>query len=1639
MRLLGVVGLLAVLLWTGCIQAAIDLAGLPTHVGAGQDELRLAASQARCERDWERALSLCADILQQAPGDGWALREIVKVALHRNDIVELHTALAAGDRSAIPQRADLGDADLEFLLGVCCYHLSSLATARTHFERALELRPDMPWAHFLLFETEVAMLLPRSIWEPHLTTFLSDPRTVAYGLLRMASDTPRELFGELADEAKALLRPSVGGSELGAAIQRQVVIDRLLAGDLTRAVCDSLWRDYEERHGVLVRDTVDHFGFYIANSLPTREALEFYAAHDEIGGEPMTWLFQRASIQRDLGHVERADSLLASVEKPNLVELSLRLRLAIDLGSDEVLQQAVRAARDFSLSRYLYSEMTDALQALGRTDELAAYRQQVAVENPKPVMSDRLFGLKYRDIDAVQAVLDSLRAAGADVALFDRTADFVAESRGDTLAIAELLAGPCRFCGLNAILNRADAAFVAGRFDRGKRLFRVIMDHYRDNPRRLAHVVSSARWIKRHQLADDALRQLQTIAPVSPVAIDLLIEGLIETKEYESARVELQQAVALPGLPPSLAAKLAAEADLIGEQSIADELMQAALAGTPDNPEVRFTHAWLLVRQRQLTEAAAILEPLTAAFPGRERYRSLLMSASGEVQTLAEAQTEVAADEFGPFAHELIATDWIRQRMVPPDSASNETAVYLLQQTSYNIENVLQYSRRVRTVLHLLDKGGVEQYQTIRIPFLPQNGVPAVRVARVIAADGTVTDVDPADILVAAMEDDAVDVSDARHLVVPFAKLAEGCVVDLVYDEQNRSLLQEGWSFRHIFGDAETVREELLEVRVRDDLNIDFFREYEPVAAVEQTLGSARLYRWTMVDHEPLPYEEFTPDPFLCFPWVGCSSHESWSDAGERYGDDYWRQVAATPEIETLARRLTADADGKEEKLEAIFHFVANDVRSLAIELDRGRIIPTPAREVLEREYGDCKDKVTLMIALLAAVDIEALPALVSVWPGRSVLPDFVELNVFSHLIAFLPDVHGGLFCDPTLGRQRAVDLPVPVADRWCLVVGRDDDAFLRKTPAGSADLHGFTMTVDIRPLPDNQADIEIVASYSGQLANLVEQMVSHSDTTVSSYAVDRIVGYGTWDSCQRIAWNLTPDDEGGIQLTATYRDTLWSDGEIRSIPLRYVTEVADPFLSYPEAEDRKFDVRLGFPFANRVTLRLHDGQGWRIDDRIAPYRVAGSFYRGRIECAFREAENDRFLEVEQEFTLENNQIPLADYQEFHADWYRFQVGLHQAYHYRLTTDMERVEQLEEYVREHPDDPGFALQAVDQILGSDLGGDGEPGRQRREVARRILGPLLQLEDVGSMPLILMASLEMQESRYRAADSLASLAVARDPNDFYAQIVLCYLKRELRDLDSEIAIMHKLVAGTGSVETQLELASALYAAGRDDEALGIEERLFMLNTDTDSLQVLMSRLDGYARAERHDDMEALLPRLRGKLPEEVVQLYEVDVLMGRRLFAEAAAQLEERWADNPFDSMLCNNLAWCYAMAGLNLDRAEELVNAAIILSDDDSADQNTLGAVYARRGEWKEARKLFVEILESDDRPDNVQVNSYFIGLCDYQLGEEEAALGLWQQTLDLPGEPKWRRIIELSLALAAAGDPVTRAVFSDAEPTDDE
>ena len=168
-------------------------------------------------------------------------------------------------------------------------------------------------------------------------------------------------------------------------------------------------------------------------------------------------------------------------------------------------------------------------------------------------------------------------------------------------------------------------------------------------------------------------------------------------------------------------------------------------------------------------------------------------------------------------------------------------------------------------------------------------------------------------------------------------------------------------------------------------------------------------------------------------PVAGPLFFDGWADMGAWYGKLSGPRRVPGDTVAAKARELTAGAADPLSKIAALARFVQKDIRYVSVQIGIGGFQPHFAADILKNRYGDCKDKATLLAALLEAAGIDSHYLIVNTSRGV-VTPDSpVSLYGFNHAILAVrlpddvPDAGlDSLVRHPRLGRLLVFDPTMP-------------------------------------------------------------------------------------------------------------------------------------------------------------------------------------------------------------------------------------------------------------------------------------------------------------------------------------------------------------------------------------------------------------------------------------------------------------------------------------------------------------------------------------------------------------------------------------------------------------------------------------
>jgi tetratricopeptide (TPR) repeat protein len=524
---------------------------------------------------------------------------------------------------------------------------------------------------------------------------------------------------------------------------------------------------------------------------------------------------------------------------------------------------------------------------------------------------------------------------------------------------------------------------------------------------------------------------------------------------------------------------------------------------------------------------------------------------------------------------------------------------FVLEQfhTRIQFENDGTGLRELRVRIRVESVAGVQQLGQLAFGYNSANERLEINSVEVRRADGSMTSV-PAN----AVEDmnapvarDAPIYTDYRqkHVTVPALRPGE----TLTYHVTTRihtPLAPGHFWLEHDFLKDAIVLDEQLEVDVPRSRAVKLkTRPGAEPAFVEQ--GDRRLYRWKQAN-----LERETADGAKSkkkarkageAPAIQLTTFESWEEVGRWYEPLERQRATPSDPIRAKAQELVRGRSTDVEKIRALYDYVAKNVRYVSLSFGIGRYQPHAAGEVLTNQYGDCKDKHTLLESLVEAAGLRAYPVLIS--SARKMDPDVPSPAQFDHMITAIPLGQDWIWLDSTTEVAPFRMLTANLRHKQALLIP------MGKVPGATGAPARLAETPNDLPFPATQR-VEVAGQLSelGKLTAHVRYIL-RGDTELLLHLAFRRTPQNQWKQLGQLL-SINDGFRGEVgevkvsDLAATeepfqieykiaqpnYLD--WSSKKSQfALPL--------PAFGLPEASEDSEDVELGTPLeiAARVELEL--------------------------------------------------------------------------------------------------------------------------------------------------------------------------------------------------------------------------------------------------------------------------------------------------------------------------------------------------------------------------------------------------------------------------------------------------------------------
>ena len=874
-----------------------------------------------------------------------------------------------------------------------------------------------------------------------------------------------------------------------------------------------------------------------------------------------------------------------------------------------------------------------------------------------------------------------------------------------------------------------------------------------------------------------------------------------------------------------------------------------------------------------------------------------------------------------------------KSKETKPGDYSQEAFVIEKIKTAYHYESDGTGTRDLNVRVKIQSDAGVQAFGELPFPYSSANEKIHIDFVRVLKKDGSTINAPESSVkeMEAPVSKTAPVYSDLKIKVVTVPGLRPGDTLEFHAVSQIFSALapNQFWIEHNLVNESIIVLDEQLEVNIPATSVVKMKSETRPATREE---SGRRIYTWKYANLVRLNKDEDDEKPVSArmkeieeaqkTPEIQMSTFKSWDDVGKWYGDLQRDRIIPDEKIKAKVAELTKDRKTDLEKIEALYSFVAKNFRYVSLSFGEGHFQPHAAAEIFANQYGDCKDKHTLLASMLAVAGIQAYPVLINSY--RKLDSEVPSPAQFNHVITAIPMGKELVWLDTTPEVAPFRLLSPGLRKKQALYIPENAEARLETTPADP-------------PFPTSLiVEIDAKADEKGELTGHTHVKV-RGDNEISMRSRFRVTPPSEWDGMTYVLHaeldlgygahitDIKPSDpndtEKPFEIDYNFKTTHYGP-----FPLP-VLRLPDPQTDNADKQDEQEAIEIGLPseIIYRIKLVLPSGDTKKpklprpiaLDRDYAEYRSSYTIEGNTII-------GERVLHVRQrQIAVASNQ----DYQAFHKS---------------------------------------VLEDEAQWLSLDN------GKTAAKVDKDSIPVSMKTED-----LIKAANTAVKDENFELAEALLKRAVNLEPQHktAYGKLGKVLLRESKYDGAVEaLREQTKLNPFDGSAFG--DLAQALQAQEKYTEAEAAFRKQIQLSPLNSSAHGKLGRMlvDIKKYKEAVTELELVVSSDGDDEGQDQLSLARAYLNLGQK---EKAAEAFEKAAESGDSEELYNDVAYYMAVGGFNLDKAQEYAESAVLDAESNllstsvkhlenanlgdvgqlASDWDTLGWVFYKKGDLDSAEK----------------------------------------------------------------------------------
>ncbi|HEY7856392.1 MAG TPA: DUF3857 domain-containing protein, partial [Terriglobales bacterium] len=520
------------------------------------------------------------------------------------------------------------------------------------------------------------------------------------------------------------------------------------------------------------------------------------------------------------------------------------------------------------------------------------------------------------------------------------------------------------------------------------------------------------------------------------------------------ALTTLEQAEGVTGDPPMLQEVEARALAGLGREPEALARIASAVKLAPDAPDLRIAQGEITRHFGRDSASVSSWQAALALNPQDASLRDRLQIARGS-SAAAEASFE------GPYVQDLAkAMSGFQQRLTSlgADGAAALESGPVVVVADTNVANVFpsgNTGRYVQQIFRINNTSGADSLSTYAVTFDPAVEEVQFLSAHVVHADGSSADAPQAGDQPIRESVGYETFYNVRNKYVLMPPMRVGDFVEIAYrvlPTTLESLYGQYFGELDQFGSSAATLFQQYVVITPANQPLYFKAIRFPGASDKQTVNGQTVYRWSARDLPAQIAEPLAPPLIEQSPYIAVSSFQNWNQFGDWYKQLIRDTFVMDSEMVNTVHTLIAGKTTEAAKVDAIYRWVIENTHYVALEFGIHGYRPYPVTQVFHRRFGDCKDKASLLIAMLREAGVSSDFVLVRIRDLGVIDSTIPSVADFDHAIVYVPSLDR--YLDGTAefngadelpaGDQRAfvlrIPMPIPVASGAVAATKGTDD-----------------------------------------------------------------------------------------------------------------------------------------------------------------------------------------------------------------------------------------------------------------------------------------------------------------------------------------------------------------------------------------------------------------------------------------------------------------------------------------------------------------------------------------------------------------------------------------------------------------------